>query len=276
MDGTPTNVRAQLWEAKVGRVSLYLLDTDVDGNPDWARKITDTLYGGDREHRIHQELVLGIGGVRALRAVGAEPTVFHMNEGHSAFLQLERLRELVELGVDRDAAVQRLRASTVFTTHTPVPAGNEVFDPALVRKNVGALVERCGFDWDAFAALGKVTPEDGGFGLTPFALHTAAYANGVSELHGEVSRYMWRGLWTERVVDAVPIRSITNGVHARTWISDQLAGELGAEEDSGAPSFAHAYGLDAGALWEAHLSAKRELMSYMRRSRSRGERFDPT
>jgi starch phosphorylase len=274
-DGTPTNVRAQVWEAKVGRVSLYLLDTDVDGNPDWVRKITDTLYGGDREHRIHQELVLGIGGVRALRAIGAEPTVFHMNEGHSAFLQLERLRELADYGVDRDTAVQRLRASTVFTTHTPVPAGNEVFDPALVRKNVGALVERCGFDWDAFAALGKVSPDDGGFGLTPFALRTAAYANGVSELHGEVSREMWRALWPDRSVDDVPIRSITNGVHARTWISDQLAGALGAEEDTGAPSFAHAYGLDAGALWEAHRSAKRELMSYMKRSRSRGDGFDP-
>jgi starch phosphorylase len=274
-DGTPTNVRAQVWEAKVGRVSLYLLDTDVEGNPDWARQITDTLYGGDREHRIHQELVLGIGGVRALRAIGAEPTVFHMNEGHSAFLQLERLRELVDLGVDRDAAVQRLRASTVFTTHTPVPAGNEVFDPELVRKNVGALVERCGFEWDTFAELGKVAPDDGGFGLTPFALRTAAYANGVSELHGEVSREMWRALWPDREVHDVPIRSITNGVHARTWISDQLAGELGAEEDTGAPSFAHAYGLDAGALWEAHRSAKRELLAYMRRSRSRGEGFDP-
>jgi starch phosphorylase len=274
-DGTPTSVRAQVWEAKVGRVSLYLLDTDVEGNPDWARKITDALYGGGREHRIHQELVLGIGGVRALRAIGAEPTVFHMNEGHSAFLQLERLRELVELGVDRDTAVQRLRASTVFTTHTPVPAGNEVFDPALVRKNVGALVERCGFEWDAFAELGKVAPADGGFGLTPFALRTAAYANGVSELHGEVSRDMWRALWPDRDVDDVPIRSITNGVHARTWISDQLAGELGAEEDTGAPSFAHAYGLEAGALWEAHESAKRDLLSYMKRSRSRGESFDP-
>jgi glycogen phosphorylase len=274
-DGTMTNVRAQVWEAKVGRVSLYLLDTDVDGNPDWARLITDTLYGGDREHRIQQELVLGIGGVRALRAIGVEPTVFHMNEGHSAFLQLERLRELVDFGVDRDTAVQRLRASTVFTTHTPVPAGNEVFDPALVRKNVGALAEHCGFDWDAFAALGKVLPDDGGFGLTPFALRTAAYANGVSELHGEVAREMWRALWPDREVDDVPIRSITNGVHARTWISDQLAGELGADDDTGAPSFAHAYGLDAGALWEAHRSAKRELLSYMRHSRSRGEGFDP-
>ena len=273
--GALVAVRAQVWEAKIGRVSLYLLDTDVDGNPDWARTITDALYGGDREHRIHQELVLGIGGVRALRSLGVEPTVFHLNEGHSAFLQLERLRELVDEGVDRDTAVQRLRASTVFTTHTPVPAGNEVFDPVLVQKNVGALVERCGFDWDEFAALGQVAADDGGFGLTPFALRTAAYANGVSELHGEVSRGMWQALWPDREVDDVPIRSITNGVHARTWISDGLAAELGAEEDTGAPAFAHAYGLGEETLWEVHRSAKRELLSYMRTSRSRGEGFDP-
>ena len=268
-------VRAQVWQVKVGRVSLYLLDTDVDGNPEWARKITDTLYGGDREHRIHQELVLGVGGVRALRSLGVEPTVFHMNEGHSAFLQLERLRELVDEGVDRDIALQQLRASTVFTTHTPVPAGNEVFDPALVRTNVGRLVEHCGFDWEEFAALGQVAAGEGGFGLTPFALRTAAYANGVSELHGEVSRDMWQGLWPDRAVDDVPIRAITNGVHARTWISDGLAAELGAEEDTGAPSFAHAYGLGEEALWEAHRAAKRELLAYMRTSRSRGEGFDP-
>ncbi len=275
-DGELVPVRAQVWEAKVGRVSLYLLDTDLDGNPDWARAITDTLYGGDREHRIHQELVLGIGGVRALRSLGVEPTVFHLNEGHSAFLQLERLRELVDAhGVERDTALQRLRASTVFTTHTPVPAGNEVFDPALVRKNVGALAERCGFDWDEFAALGRVTPDDGGFGLTPFALRTAAYANAVSALHGEVSREMWQGLWPERDVDDVPIRSITNGVHARTWISDELLGALGAEDQTGAPDFARAFELGDEQLWDVHRAAKRELLAYIAQSRSCGERLDP-
>lgn len=275
-DGDLVPVHAQVWEVKVGRVSLYLLDTNVDANPDWARTITDTLYGGDREHRIRQELVLGIGGVRALRALGVEPTVFHLNEGHSAFLQLERLRELVaEQGVEHDTALQRLRASTVFTTHTPVPAGNEVFDPVLVRTYVGALAEQCGFGWEEFAALGRVAPEDGGFGLTPFALHTAAYANAVSELHGEVSREMWHGLWPERDVDDVPIRSITNGVHARTWISDDLAVALGAEEETGAPDFARAYELDDDQLWEVHQAAKRELLAFVRRSRSRGDGLDP-
>src|SRR5690242_17919225 len=129
-----------------------------------------------------------------------------MNEGHSAFLQLERLRELVEdAELSRESALQRLRASTVFTTHTPVPAGNEVFDPALVRRNLDGLVERCGLTWDEFAALGKVEPEDTGFGLTPFALRTSQHANGVSELHGSVSREMWHRLWPDCRVDQVPI-----------------------------------------------------------------------
>src|SRR3954470_12124695 len=178
--GSPVPVRAQVWRAQVGRVPLYLLDTDVDGNPDWARTITDRLYGGDRRHRLREELVLGIGGVRALRGLGIDPTVFHLNEGHSAFLQLERMRELVEDGdLSRDAGLQRLRASTVFTTHTPVPAGNEVFDAALVERNVAPLVVRCGFAWDEFVALGRVHPGESTFGLTPFALRTSSHANGV-------------------------------------------------------------------------------------------------
>lgn len=254
------DVRVQVWRAQVGRIALYLLDTDVDGNPDWARTITDALYGGDRQHRIRQEIVLGVGGVRVLRALGLEPTVFHMNEGHSAFLQLERLRELVEdEHVPRDAALQRLRASTVFTTHTPVPAGNEVFDAWLVERNVGALVERCGFTWAEFVALGRTTPVESGFGMTPFSLRTSSYANGVSELHGEVSREMWQPLWPERSVDDVPIGSVTNGVHARTWLSPDLDALLGSEEDTGAPDFARAYSLRDDELWDAHVAAKRRL-----------------
>jgi starch phosphorylase len=272
----PVPVRAQVWRAQVGRTPLYLLDTDVEGNADWAREITDALYGGDREHRIHQEVVLGVGGVRALRELGVEPTVYHMNEGHSTFLQLERLRELVaDQGMDRDAAVQRLRASTVFTTHTPVPAGNEVFDAGLVRRNVAALAARGGFEWDEFVALGRVDPDDESFGLTPFALRTASYANGVSELHGEVSREMWHELWPDRRVEDVPIRSITNGVHARTWISETLAGALGAEEETGTPDFARAYELDDATLWRIHRAAKEELLRYMAESRRAEHAFDP-
>ena len=256
----PAEVRARVWRAQVGRVPLYLLDTDLEANPDWARTITDALYGGDRQHRLRQELVLGIGGVRVLRALGLEPTVFHLNEGHSAFLQLERLRELVEDGqVPRDVAYQRVRASTVFTTHTPVPAGNELFDAWLVQRNVGTLVHSCGFTWEEFVALGRTAPGESGFGLTPFALRTSAYANGVSELHGEVSREMWQSLWPERSVDDVPIGSVTNGVHSRTWIADELDALLGSEEDMGTPDFARAYQLDDESLGQAHAAAKARL-----------------
>jgi glycogen phosphorylase len=225
-EGNLVPVRLGVWRVRVGRASLYLLDTHVEGNPDWA--VTDTLYGGDRANRLRQEVVLGVGGVRVLRRLGLDPTVFHLNEGHSAFLQLERMRELVEeQGLSPDEAIERLRASTVFTTHTPVPAGNEVFDPRLVRGALGGLVERCGLAWDDFVALGKVEPGESGFGLTPFALRTSQYANAVSELHGAVSREMWHGLWPEQRVDQVPITSVTNGVHQRTWISPELEVLLG-------------------------------------------------
>jgi starch phosphorylase len=264
------DVRARVWRVDVGRIALYLLDTDVDGNPDWARSITDALYGGDRQHRIRQEIVLGVGGVRALRALGHEPTVFHMNEGHSAFLQLERLPELVEEeGVSREAALQRLRASTVFTTHTPVPAGNEVFDAWLVERNVGPLVERCGWSWDEFVALGRMTPAESGFGMTPFALRTSSYANGVSELHGEVSREMWQGLWPDRPVDEVPIGSVTNGVHSQTWIAEELLQLLGGQEDRGIPDFARAYELSDEEIAGAHAAAKARLFRRLPSS------FDP-
>jgi starch phosphorylase len=255
-------VRLAVWRARVGRVSLYLLDTYVEGNPDWA--LTDTLYGGDRANRLRQEIVLGIGGVRVLRQLGLEPTVFHLNEGHSALLQLERLRELVEgEGLSPDEALERLRASTVFTTHTPVPAGNEVFDPELVRRSLDGLVERCGLSWDDFAALGRVEPDDKGFGLTPFALRTSQHANGVSELHGAVSREMWHRLWPDRRVDQVPITSITNGVHQRTWLSPELERLLGDTD----PQFVRARDLSAEELWTAHRSAKGRLLEFMVKTR---------
>jgi len=270
-DGNLVPVRLGVWRAQVGRVSLYLLDTKVEGNPDWAREVTNTLYGGDRQNRLRQELVLGLGGVRVLRELGLEPTVFHMNEGHSAFFQLERLRELVEEdGVDRDEAIERLRASTVFTTHTPVPAGNEVFDPELVRRNVGPLVERCGFGWDEFAALGKMHDEEDVFGMTPFALRTSAYANAVSELHGKVSREMWHGLWPDRPVDEVPITSITNGVHVRTWLGGELEGMLG----TNTPQLERVLDLTDEELWNAHRGAKARLMEFISRTRGAPE-LDP-
>jgi glycogen phosphorylase len=268
-DGNLVPVRLSVWRARVGRVFLYLVDTHVEGNPDWA--VTDTLYGGDRSNRLRQELLLGVGGVRVLRGLGLEPTVFHLNEGHSAFLQLERMRELVEeQGLSADEALERLRASTVFTTHTPVPAGNEVFDPALVRRNLEGLVERCGLSWEEFASLGKVEPSETGFGLTPFALRTSRYANAVSELHGSVSRELWHGLWPERRLDEVPITSVTNGVHQRTWISGELELLLGDTD----PHFERARELAAEDLWAAHGAAKKRLLQFAAATRGVRE-LDP-
>jgi starch phosphorylase len=258
--GTLVPIRLGVWRARVGRVSLYLIDTKVEGNPDWARDVTDTLYGGDRENRLRQELVLGVGGVRVLRRLGLDPTVFHLNEGHSAFLQLERMRESVEEhGLSAEEALERLRASTVFTTHTPVPAGNEVFDPELVRRNVESMVDRCGLTWAEFVALGKVEPDEKRFGLTPFALRTSQHANGVSELHGAVSREMWHELWPDRRIDQVPITSITNGVHQRTWLSPELEQLLGDTD----PQFEHARELSDADLWAARRGAKERLLDFV-------------
>jgi starch phosphorylase len=207
LDGEP--VEARVWRHDVGSVPLYLLD--VDG-------VTDVLYGGDREHRIRQEIVLGVGGTRALEALGFEPTVYHANEGHAVFLAIERARRLVEQGVAPQDALAQVRESTIFTTHTPVPAGNEVFADDLVLRYVGSLGARAGLTPEELLALGHADGTEG-FGLTPLALRVTAHANAVSKLHGEVAREMWAGLWPGR---PVPIGHVTNGVHLGTWIAPEL------------------------------------------------------
>jgi glycogen phosphorylase len=198
---------ARVWRRDVGGVPLYLLDSD---------QASPALYGGEPKDRIRQEALLGIGGVRALTTLGLRPTVYHLNEGHASFALLERLA----LG----QPFEQVRASTVFTTHTPVPAGNEVFDPELVRRELGAHVKRAGFEWGEFVDLGRTDSD--GFGLTPLALRASAHANGVSALHGEVAREMWASLWPERALPDVPIGHVTNGVHPPTWISQELAALL--------------------------------------------------
>jgi starch phosphorylase len=237
-------VEATVWRYDTGRVPLYLLD---------APGLTDGLYAGDREHRIRQELLAGVGGVRALEALGIEPTVFHMNEGHCAFLALERVRALMEEGgVPRDEALERVRASTVFTTHTPVPAGNEVFEPELVARYAGGLAARCGLDEHELLELGRANG-DGGFGMTPLALRLSAHANGVSELHGEVAREMWAGIDT-------PIGHVTNGVHPGTWISpelDELVREVGVRPED--EEWAGAAELEPAAVRRVHDVRKRRL-----------------
>ncbi|NUR78806.1 MAG: alpha-glucan family phosphorylase [Thermoleophilia bacterium] len=232
-------------------VPLYLLDVDM---------LTDALYGGDREHRIRQELLLGVGGVRALSALGLKPTVFHVNEGHSAFLTIERARELVEEGSEPQRALEVVRGSTIFTTHTPVPAGNEIFGNELVLRYVGELAGQAGLSAKELLALGRTEGTDG-FGLTPLALRLSAAANGVSELHGEVARDMWAPLWPG---EEPRIGHVTNGVHIGTWLAPELAELLRtvgvrpeAPPDEGNWDAVHELG--SPELWRVHATLKERV-----------------
>ncbi len=250
-------VTAAVWRYDVRGASgqtvpLYLLDVDL---------VTDALYSGDREHRIRQELLLGVGGVRALRALGLAPTAFHVNEGHSAFLTIERMRELVEAGEETDRAEERVRTSTIFTTHTPVPAGNEVFDDELVLRYAGDLAARAGLAGDDLLALGRAEGTEG-FGMTPLALRLSAAANGVSELHGEVAREMWAPLWPG---EEPRIGHVTNGVHLGTWLAPELDALLRTvgvrpEAPPGDGGWGAVFDLDPAALWDVHAGLKDRLV----------------
>jgi starch phosphorylase len=219
------NVSAQLWEVRVGKTPLYLLDSNIEENPAKHREITATLYGGDEDMRIRQEILLGVGGIRALKALDLNPAVTHMNEGHSAFLGLERIRTLIrERKMSFSEAQQAVWPANVFTTHTPVPAGNERFSADLMAKYFKGFAEQLGLAWKEFLSLGRENPDNDqeSFCMTVLALKLAAHANGVSKLHGKTSRRMWRNLWPELPEEEVPITSITNGVHPRTWISHNM------------------------------------------------------
>ena len=246
---------ANVWRRDVGSVPLYLLEVDA---------LTDALYSGDREHRIKQELLLGVGGVRALAALGVDATVFHMNEGHSAFLAIERVRALVASGMPTSDALAHVKRSTVFTTHTPVPAGNEVFDADLVTHYVGTLAAQAGIDDGLLRTLGEFG-DNGQFGLTPMSLRLSAYANGVSKLHGEVAREMWAGLAR---VDT-EIGHVTNGVHLGTWLEPRLA-ELLREhgvDPAASPDetpWSNVRDIDGSALWHVHAGAKARLAELTR------------
>ena len=235
-DGTPMTVQvdypgrkvtAHVWRAQVGRVPLFLLDTNIPANSRQDQDITDELYGGDLEMRVQQEIMLGIGGIRALEALRIRPTICHMNEGHSAFLALERIRILMEeQGLSFAEGREAASASNVFTTHTPVPAGIDSFPPQLVDKYFSDYYRLLGLSQEEFLALGRENPADNRepFSMAILALHLAAQINGVSRLHGQVSRRMWHGVWPGVPEDEVPITSITNGIHIPSWISFDLAG----------------------------------------------------
>ena len=273
IDGAP--VWVQVWKVSVGQIPLYLLDTNISENSSKFREITSVLYGGDKDMRIRQEIVLGIGGVKALRAIGLDPDVYHLNEGHSWFLVLERMRELIEeKHLTAGEAAHYVWSSTVFTTHTPVPAGNEKFDPVLVHRYLSKLVGQLGLSWKDFLALGRVIPYDESepFCMTVAALKTAAFANGVSRLHGRVSRQMWHNIWPDLPQEEVPIRSITNGVHPSSWISHDLAelyeSYFGAAyvESCGSPEvWKDVQKIPDAELWRTHNRRRERLVFFARK-----------
>jgi starch phosphorylase len=217
---------ARVWKAEVGRIPLYLLDTDVEENPPEVRTITDRLYGGDTEHRLRQEILLGIGGVRALDALGIDAQVFHTNEGHAGFLGLERIRQLVkDPGLSYDEAIEAVRAGCLFTTHTPVPAGIDRFPRELIERYFGSWASEVGITLDRLMALGHRPGDavDERFNMAVMGLRLAGRSNAVAKLHGAVSREMFGDLWPDVPVEEAPITSVTNGVHAHTWVSHEMA-----------------------------------------------------
>ncbi len=265
-------VYAKVWKIQVGRIPIYLMDTDVDRNAPPDRELSARLYGGDREMRISQEIILGIGGVRAVRALGLQPTVWHMNEGHSAFLGLERVRELMQReGLNVFEAIEVVRANSLFTTHTPVPAGNDSFDFALVEKYFWQQYTAMGIDRDRFLSFAhQDLPWGPQYSMTVLALRLSAYANGVSRLHGEVSRAMWAFLWPNTPEAEVPIGHITNGVHSKTWLQPELRGlyarsfPQGWEGKVDDPALWSVDAIPHAELWQAHLARKQKMIELVR------------
>jgi len=270
-------ILAKLWKLQVGRIPLYLMDTDVAPNAPNDRELSARLYGGDREMRISQEIVLGIGGVRALRALGISPDAWHLNEGHAAFLNLERCRELVASGLSFNEACEAVAANSLFTTHTPVPAGNDTFAYDLVDKYFGSYWGQLGLSRDQFMDVAR---EDHGWGptysMTVLALRLTGQHNGVSALHGAVSRNMWQFLWPGVDVDEVPIDYITNGVHTPYWIAPEMSTLLTRylgddwENHVDEPDLWNAVAeIPDEELWQTHLQRKEALINYARRNLKR-------
>jgi starch phosphorylase len=280
------SLAAKVWRMKVGRRDLLLLDSNVEGNAPEDRDLTSQLYGGDGRVRIRQELLLGVGGFRALRAMGITPGVLHLNEGHSGFAVLEAIRHRMhEEGISFDQALSRVAREVVFTTHTPVPAGHDRFHPGLIEEHLGPLRDSLGLSHDRFLALGRENPANPHeeFCMTVLGLKLSRRANAVSALHGEVSRAMWTCLYPGRPEDSVPIGHITNGVHVPTWLAPQMfrlydrhLGTGWHEQSGNARIWESIENVEDGELWETHFSLKLLMLEFVRRraveqARLRGE-----
>ncbi len=270
-------VHARVWHVKVGRVDLYLMDTDVDENDPWDRELSARLYSGDSEMRIRQEIMLGIGGVRLLNKLDIEPAVWHMNEGHSAFLLLENVGHKVQSGLTFAEAAESVRKHSIFTTHTPVPAGHDAFSYHLVDKYFGLYMNQLGITREEFLNLGAHEEEWGmAFNMTVLALNLSGQINAVSKLHGEVSRKMWQSVWPELEVDEIPIISVTNGVHVPTWISsdtrtlfNKYLGPHWIEQQDDPLLWERLSDVPLRELWEINIELKRKLLYFLRaRARS--------
>ncbi len=267
-------IHAKVWQMDVGRVPLYLLDTNIPENSEEDRKLTARLYGGDQRMRIRQEILLGVGGVRALHAIGIKPRVVHMNEGHSAFAPLEIIRTRIQNDeLSFDEALRETAAMGVFTTHTPVPAGHDRFDGGLVEEHLGPLRDALGLDYESFLGMGRVAPHDHGesFCMTVLAFKTSRRSNAVSNLHGVVSRRMWASLWPWRSSEEIPIGHITNGVHVPTWLAQQMRvlydRQLPTDwqNRSAEPKvWAKFEEVKSTELWETHQVLKNQLISHAR------------
>jgi glycogen phosphorylase len=286
IDTRKGSIYAKVWRVAVGRCDLFLLDSNIEENASEDRTLTSRLYGGDSRARIRQELLLGVGGFRALKAMGISPGVLHLNEGHCAFVVLEALRNrMEEEGLRFDGAVPRVTRKVIFTTHTPVPAGHDRFDADLVEEHLGPLRDELGLSQDSLMGLGREKPSDHQetFCMTVLGLRMSRYANAVSALHGEVSRAMWTGLCPGKPEDEVPIGHITNGVHVPSWLAPQMfrlydrhLGTNWHQHNSEARIWEGIENVDDGELWETHLSLKSRLLEFVRRraveqARRRGE-----
>ena len=287
-DGKPITVQidtrtgrllAKVWLMRVGRMRLFLLDCDVPSNSPEDRELTARLYGGDNRVRIRQELVAGVGGIRALAALGITPGVYHLNEGHSAFATIEAIRQrMKEDGVSFEVGLREVAHRTVFTTHTPVPAGHDRFDRNLIEEHLGPLRDELGISFEQLMGLGRVEPqnEHETFCMTVLGLKLSRKANAVSNLHGHVSRRMWAHLWPWRAEEEIPIGHITNGVHVATWLAYQMMQLYDRNFEPGWMArlsdpeiWKGIYEVDPGELWETHYALKNLLLAFVRRRLSR-------